>query len=450
MQARTNYGGKQVINVVIRPQIEKFLPTGMKIIYTDGSGSITIPFTGPGAHNLITWSAGFQGGNATDRTQKTFELKRVKTEMQWDISDYDYLVEEIGIKLNAFQGDITATELAKIELEIIRLGVAEGIFNLVWLGDKDKLTYEGDGATTKYPNKLLYNKNAADIRFNSFDGIWKSINLTASTTPTINQVKKINIVSGAAAQVQTLTFAGTSGTANVNIRGANYLATFNTTLAQTAINFVTTHATNLAKVGITVSPVGNTIVITDTYKGLGFDVTTITNVIANLTGAVVATTANVKASALTTDEAKGLFNTILKSQPTVLKGVVNSKKVLYVTDTVYDNYYETMGSTGIGMATSESARFAMVNGIPTLTYNGIPLVKMGIDAAIETYFGGYAPHRVILTTVENLALILSSANGYSQSKMWFNPDENTTRSRTQLELGAGYYLPELMVVAYQG
>ena len=50
-----------------------------------------------------------------------------------------------------------------------------------------------------------------------------------------------------------ITLTGTSGTANIAIKGVNYLATFNTTLAQTAANFVTTHAAALAKVGVTVT-----------------------------------------------------------------------------------------------------------------------------------------------------------------------------------------------------
>jgi hypothetical protein len=49
-----------------------------------------------------------------------------------------------------------------------------------------------------------------------------------------------------------LTLTGTSGTANININGVNYLATFNTTLTQTAIDFVTTHQATLLTIGIQV------------------------------------------------------------------------------------------------------------------------------------------------------------------------------------------------------
>lgn len=49
-----------------------------------------------------------------------------------------------------------------------------------------------------------------------------------------------------------LTLTGTSGTANVNILGVDYLATFNTNLTLTASDFVTTHQATLNGLGIQV------------------------------------------------------------------------------------------------------------------------------------------------------------------------------------------------------
>ena len=49
-----------------------------------------------------------------------------------------------------------------------------------------------------------------------------------------------------------LTLTGTSGTANINVAGVDYLATFNTTLAQTAQDWVNTHKATLAALNIQV------------------------------------------------------------------------------------------------------------------------------------------------------------------------------------------------------
>lgn len=53
-----------------------------------------------------------------------------------------------------------------------------------------------------------------------------------------------------------VTLTGTSGTANININGTNYLATFASSLTQTATNFVATHKLTLQALNITVTSNG--------------------------------------------------------------------------------------------------------------------------------------------------------------------------------------------------
>lgn len=86
---------------------------------------------------------------------------------------------------------------------------------------------------------------------------------------------------------RTVTLTGTSGTANVNIGGVNYLATFASTLTQTATNFVSTHAAAiLAATGAVVTASTGTLVIVapvDTYPSVS-----IANVTTNLAGTISA------------------------------------------------------------------------------------------------------------------------------------------------------------------
>jgi hypothetical protein len=80
-----------------------------------------------------------------------------------------------------------------------------------------------------------------------------------------------------------ITLRGTSGTANVNINGTNYLATFNTDLPTTAADFVTTHAAAiLADTGLAATNSGFIIVLEGEYAG--FTKTPVTNVVGDLTG----------------------------------------------------------------------------------------------------------------------------------------------------------------------
>lgn len=86
-----------------------------------------------------------------------------------------------------------------------------------------------------------------------------------------------------------LTLTGTSGTANVNVDGVNYLATFNTSLTQTADDFVTTHATALAAAGVTVTAALGVL----TFSGLTtvIDAITILNASGDLAGTLAASVA---------------------------------------------------------------------------------------------------------------------------------------------------------------
>lgn len=81
-----------------------------------------------------------------------------------------------------------------------------------------------------------------------------------------------------------LTLTGTSGTANINIDGTNYLATFATSLTQTATNFVTTHAATIfANHGVRVA--ANGAVLRFGYSAAALlNAITITNVTTNLSG----------------------------------------------------------------------------------------------------------------------------------------------------------------------
>jgi hypothetical protein len=101
---------------------------------------------------------------------------------------------------------------------------------------------------------------------------------------------------------RTITLTGTSGTANVNIGGVDYLATFATDLATTAANFVTTHGANIttATGGVVTASAG---VITYTDLTAGFPAITVTNATTNLAGtlgAVTVVTENVAGACMTT------------------------------------------------------------------------------------------------------------------------------------------------------
>jgi hypothetical protein len=99
---------------------------------------------------------------------------------------------------------------------------------------------------------------------------------------------------GAQLQIDTITLTGTGGTANVTVAGGlTKLATYGDSLADTAADFVTSHAAAYDAVDIVVTAVGATLVFTAKVAGTAFAHPVITNVTSNLAGTVANTQPNV-------------------------------------------------------------------------------------------------------------------------------------------------------------
>lgn len=87
------------------------------------------------------------------------------------------------------------------------------------------------------------------------------------------------------ASLVTVTLSGTSGTANINIGGVNYLATFDTDLQTTAINFRDDHEATLQALGVSIVASGvSDILISGNTSVIG--TVTVTNITTNLSGTV--------------------------------------------------------------------------------------------------------------------------------------------------------------------
>lgn len=100
---------------------------------------------------------------------------------------------------------------------------------------------------------------------------------------------------GATAQIDTLSLAGTSGTATISGPGGLSLtATFATSLTVTASNFVTANAAAYLAEGIVLTDSTGDLIFTANVAGTPHDHPTATNLTGDLTGTNVITAANVK------------------------------------------------------------------------------------------------------------------------------------------------------------
>lgn len=90
-------------------------------------------------------------------------------------------------------------------------------------------------------------------------------------------------------QTQALTLTGTSGTANINVGGVDYLATFNTNLTTTADDFRVAHAAAiLAATGAVVTDLAGVLTFTDSSSS--FPIITVDNLTGNLSATIGALT----------------------------------------------------------------------------------------------------------------------------------------------------------------
>ena len=471
--AGNEYNGNETLAVIVRPQFIGMLPPGMAPVLTEGAGSVKLTFFGTAGNKLVKYSSGFQGGVDSTKKQKKFELGEWKSENSWTKQDYSSVIQRQAEDIkSAFQNDIFKSEFASsipfgllgidpavepttnqlvsmAEYLLQTIGIAQGIFEAFFLADPNSIVELDEGAGT-FPNGVTKSLYAEDVRFSSTYGVWTRLMAAAATTPTIDQVKKIAMSNAAVAKINTVTLTGTSGTATVLCKGVSKIATFDTDLATTAAAFVSAaNITAYAANGVTLSYPGSgaAVVFTSVHAGVDFDNGTSTNATGDLAGTTAESTANTDAADLAAGEALSTFRLMVKGQPKAMKSMPKSRKVLLATDSFIENYQESLGAAGSNLGTSESARGVMVNGTEDLKFNGITIWPMPIDAALEAYAHPY-PHRAILTVPENIAPVLSSAGKFAESLLWFNKDENENRTRTQLEMGGDYFLPELSVVAY--
>ena len=125
-------------------------------------------------------------------------------------------------------------------------------------------------ATTQTYSIVLPDNECGESRLTELQNNYKDLTIAIADSPTLGSVA--------------VTLTGTGGTANVNVDGTDYLATFASNLTTTANNFVTTHSTALLTEGITVTANAGVL----TFAGLNSLITgiTVTNATTNLAGTV--------------------------------------------------------------------------------------------------------------------------------------------------------------------
>lgn len=245
---------------------------------------------------------------------------------------------------------------------------------------------------------------------------------------------------------KTAIITGTSGTANITINGVAYLATFASSLTQTATNFVTAHAaTILARFGrCVVTSSGATVIVEAGIPGLDVTVSAPVNATGDLAGSVATTTDAVLNTSLKTDGAKLAMEAAYDKMPAVMRANKGALRYI-VTQEFADNYMKTLETaTGIPAAYQK-----VIDGQDFFLHRGIPLVvRPQMDEDIAGDFGGLQPHRFMLTDPKNLVFGTDGSGDTEMFEMWYEQNEQENRMRNEYMGGTQYRHTDFTVIAH--
>lgn len=141
-QAKT-YAGKDLETIFFRPILTgaDAQTLGIRILYNMPVPT-TLNFWRRASDVLQKYTAaGWNGGSAADKFQKTISLSKVKAEVGYSAADYFSMVYElITSRADVNMDDLSGTELEQAETTLFKEAVAESIRATMWLGDTTRTT----------------------------------------------------------------------------------------------------------------------------------------------------------------------------------------------------------------------------------------------------------------------------------------------------------------------
>lgn len=433
------WGGKETYDLFIRPMFVGKSPwetQGIRVIPNVAS-SQKLNYLGTASKILKAYAKGFSAAAGTTYTQRTLTTTRLKAEVADDASAFYQTVFESGLNKGDWN-DLSGTMLDQIILDLYRRALESDIYRIFWMAD----TYKETVTTT-------FQTGSADTNYNMLIGMWKLIFNNAATSPSDTQIKRVAVSDGATAQVQTVSQSvDAAGTGNIVIDGVNYLGTRDTDATTTFTAFRAANAAALLLRGFVLSGTA-TLIITASRAGEGFAPVTFASVSGTWACTIAATTPNVAPVALAAGESEDLLLSLFDTCDVVLQNIPVNEKIYLVDRLVYQNY-----QTYLETLSTVTANMKLENGVSILTYRGIPIIPMEWSLYTKADFPHlstelpYAPHRIIYTQIGNLVLGIDSMNQYTETRRWYNADEEENRFRSKLVMGTQYVHNKLMAVAY--
>ena len=379
-------------------------------------------------------------------TQKTLTVYGLKAEVQQNGKAFLNWVKQELLKKGVDENDISGTLFEQIVMELFMKGIKNDLVRQMFFGAEVAETITLTGS-------LGSPSGVADTRYNVYKGFWpRIIDAYDAVEIPAAQLLDINVVTtyqttAAVAGEKTSTITGTSGTANITINGVAYLATFNTSLTQTATDFVATHGPAiLARMGKCTLTVGvGTVKVTAGVPGMNVTVSAPVNVSGDLAGSVATTTAAVRNTTLVSGGSNAIFQAMWDKMTPELREYVGKGLQFYTTTSVADNYMKTLEA----LNGSEVAYGNLVNGQRQLNFRGIPInIRQDWDVRIANDFAGIRPHRALLTIPENLWIGTDGSSDDTNVELFYDRVTQNNVFRVEYKAGTQFAHEKLFVAAY--
>ncbi len=380
----------------------------------------------------------FTASTGVTITQKTVTVVTMKAEVHQNGRAFLNYVKQEALKSGYAENDINGTIFEEIILKVFMRGLMADLNRQLFFGDTVKEVITSDAPT-----------GTLDEDYKEYDGLWTRIidDIISGDIPS-TQRYNVNITalqnSVAVANVKTATLTGSSGTANVTINGTAYLATFNSSLTQTAADFVTAHAATIAaRYGYAVvTSSGADIIVTSAVPGLNMTVA-VANVSGNLAGSVANTTANVENTTLKSGAGKAILKALYDQMPPELRERMAEARYV-VTGSVMDAYITDLEADG-----TEAAHMKVIDGVRSISFRGIPVIeRRDWDVHIAADFSNVRPHRALLVLPENLVVGTDDESDVLMAEMWYDQNTQENKFRVEYKAGTQYVHPEYIVAAY--
>lgn len=381
-------------------------------------------------------------------TPKTLTVARMKAQVEQTPDEFWQSVYQILLSAGVDGNDVeNSPELKSIIVKAYTDAMTRDAIRQGWLGDTAKETMVNTAG-------VYSPSGVADVDYKEYTGIWPRV-IGAVNSGDILPAQKVdlNVITtyqtvAAVKGVKTATITGSSGTANITINGVAYLATFATDLNTTAANFVTAYAAIIAaRFGnCVVTASGATVIVTAGYPGMDVTVSAPVNVSGNLAGSVATTTAAVRNTTLVPGAAVKILQAMYEARTDELAEFDATEARFDVTRSIYENYLAFLQT----QSGAEAAFSTLVNGVKTLTFNGIPVMKRpDWDKRIKSADFGYVlPHRALLSVHKNYVWGTDSTDDMAKVEAWYEMKDQMNYFRSQYSAGTQYVHPVYITAAY--